>query len=348
MPRLAVSGSSLESDLRAAREAKGLSLDDIQSETRIPVHILKQFEDGRLVGDPTYNAVYLKAFLKSYAKAVGVPQAEVLATYEASQGRAPAPAPPPPREPGPARPPRRPAASETSPPVPTPPVPPREEPPTPDGPQSPVAAASAAPAVAAASRPAVSTGGRVDRPPVPGARRSFDKNWGTIIGLFVVIVGVLAAALYFLAFRGDGEPVDDETVNPTGDVAAIDSAGVGAGAASEAPQLQMPIRVTVYAGGNGLQNLRVTEEPAARLGHWIERGNSKAFESAEAVVLWGEDGDWSSGDAVLELQGQRWTPTGAVPLRIDAAGGQQLLDSLAARPAGSMPAIPGPPDEAAE
>ena len=331
MPRLAVSGSSLESDLRAAREAKGLSLDDIQAETRIPVHILKQFEEGRLVGDPTYNAVYLKAFLKSYAKSVGVPQADVLAAYEATKGgrrpapprEEPAPPPtPPPAAPEPAPAPVTPAASTSPPPA---PVPPR-----------PAAAVAAAP-----SRPAVSTGGRVSRPPVPSARRSFDKNWGTIIGLFVAVVAVLAAALYFLVFQPDAEPVEDVVVTEGGEVTAIDSAGVGAGAATTAPQLQLPIRVTAYAGGNGLQNLRVTEEPAERLGHWIETGDSKTFESDQAVVLWGEDGDWSSGDAVLELQGQRWTPSGAVPLRIDAAGGQRLLDSLAARPAGSMPAVPG-------
>ena len=39
-----------------------MSLADIQQKTRIPVDVLRRFEEGDLVGDPTYNEVYLKAF----------------------------------------------------------------------------------------------------------------------------------------------------------------------------------------------------------------------------------------------------------------------------------------------
>ena len=66
-----VPSGTFEADLRATREARGLSLDDIQQQTRIPVDVLRRFEAGDLVGDPTFNQVYLKAFLQSYAKAVG-------------------------------------------------------------------------------------------------------------------------------------------------------------------------------------------------------------------------------------------------------------------------------------
>ena len=332
--------SSLETDLRDARNAQGLSLEDIQSETRIPVHILRQFEEGRLVGDATYSPVYLRAFLKAYAKAVGLSQSDVLAQYDASQspGRkaSPAPTPSTPPKDAPPRPalPQAPAAPG-----------PEPEPMTPEKVVAPVRP----PAVVATSPSRESTAGaisgaRVSRPPVPSARRSFDKNWGTIIGLFVAVVAVLAAALWFLVIRDPDPsgPSDEIVEQEGGNPVAIDSVGVGAGAGSNAPQLQMPIEVTVYAAGNGLQSFRVTAEPEDRRPFWVEVGQSETFTSDQAVILWGEgEGDFS--DAVVELQGQRWTPTGAGPVRIDAARGQQLLDSLSTRPPGSIPAVPGAP-----
>ena len=343
-----VPATSLESELRAAREAQGLSLEDIQSETRIPVHILSQFEEGGLIGDPTYNEVYLRAFLKSYAKSVGMSQSDVLARYEQQRGGASAP---PPRV-EPATPPR----SEPAPPVAPPPNEPpatTTEPATAPAPVSDkplaVAAASATPSAApsrAASPPrAASTGGRVSKPPVPSARRSFDKNWGTIIGLFVAVVAVLGAAIWFLVLRDSGETADPApvAVDSSERPSEIDTVGIGAGAGTNAPQMQVPITVRLYAGGNGLQNFRVTAEPEERLGHWIEAGDSKTFTSDQAITLWGEGGDGFGDDAVVELQGQRWTPTGTSPIRIDAATGQSLLDSLAARPPGSIPAVPGAP-----
>lgn len=347
-------GTSLETELREARVARGLSLDDIQAETRIPVHILKQFEDGRLVGDETYSEVYLRAFLKAYAKSVGLSQSDVIARYDASRGRDRAPAPP-------ARSTSPETREDSPPPAPSSPPPaaasagaasagvapagkaPSEAEPSPAAPARP-------PAVTAASRERGSTAGaisgaRVKRPPVPSARRSFDKNWGMIIGLFVVVVAVLGAAVWFLLFRDADEPEGTVGVveQSGGEVTAIDSVGVGTGSGTNAPQLQVPITVTLYAGGDGLQNFRVTAEPEERLGHWIEAGDSKTFTSPQAILLWGEGGDGFGDDAVVELQGQRWTPSGAAPLRIDAASGQRLLDSLSTRPPGSIPAVPGEP-----
>ena len=336
-------GPTFEADLRAVREARGLSLDEIQQQTRIPVDVLRRFEEGGLVGDPTYNDVYLKAFMQSYAKAVGVPAAEVLearrqqaaGAYDGGLHPDGAGVTPPRRTGG--------AGGEG---------PPRASAPedahlagaAPDRPPPPQSGA-AAPAVRAlsaapdptvrktADAPAPPPSARVSRPAVPTAKRSFDKNWGAILGLFAVAVAALAAALYVLVFAGDDAPDADgpETVSiGDGATAEVDTSGVGAGAAGGGPQLQLPIEVTVEAtGGNGLQSFRVTEDDEDRQPYWINLGESQTFTADSALVLWGQDTP-NPGEATYVFQGQRFTPADAAPLRITRETGQRILDSLAA------------------
>ena len=357
-------GTSFEADLRAARDAADLSLTDIQQKTRIPVDVLRRFEEGDLIGDPTYNEVYLKAFLQSYAKAVGVPPSAVLAAFaeqkrggyggslhpEHEGGAASAPpgaGPPPPVA-------EAPAPDATAPE--TPAEAPRTSPSRPPSSLPPaVQALQEAPQPsrqpAADPKPKTLAQARVNRPVVPTARRSFDKNWGTILGLFAVLVVALAAALYFLVYAGDDVPdAEPETVVVGSDETAvpIDSSGVGAGAATGGPRLQVPIRVTLTASGGKLQNFRVTEAPNERLGYWLEDGASETFESDSLIVLWGEGAEGLGPNAQVELQGQRWTPNTGGVLRIDRARGQAILDSLATTPrapAGNAPAAaPVAPD----
>src|SRR5690606_24907485 len=68
----AMSASSFEADLRAEREAAGVSIEQIQHETRIPADVIQRFEAGKLMNDPAFNEVYLKAFLRAYAGAIGL------------------------------------------------------------------------------------------------------------------------------------------------------------------------------------------------------------------------------------------------------------------------------------
>lgn len=366
-------GSTFEADLRAAREARGLSLEEIQKETRIPVDVLRRFEEADLAGDPSYNPVYLRAFLQSYARAVGLPRGEVLAAYEAhergayagelhpdstrkvptspaagsptspsagSGNGAGAPAP----EPPPVDAPAKPAPANAT---------PKEAPPASRGTLPPaVQALSTArpeptPTKDDAAAPITQT--RVNRPAVPTARRSFDKNWGTIIGLFVVLALVLGGVLWFLVFSGDDEPETDgaETVSIGGAGAEIDTSGLGTGAAAGAPQFQTPIAVTVTAVGNGLQYFRVTEDDEARTPHWIDAGASQTFEADSLLILWGEGGvseislPYDFAESIVAIQGQRFTPQSGTPLRIDRQSGQRLLDSLATAPSPAAPADAG-------
>jgi cytoskeleton protein RodZ len=70
--------------LKAARDAKGLSLEDIASETRIPLRHLESLEasDWERLPAPTYTL----GFAKSYASAVGLDRAEIGEHLRAEMG----------------------------------------------------------------------------------------------------------------------------------------------------------------------------------------------------------------------------------------------------------------------
>jgi cytoskeleton protein RodZ len=74
------SGASGESDLKSLRVSKGLSLKDLFESTRISVINLEAIEQGAFHQLPP--PIFTKAFIKSYAKAIGASSAEILARYE--------------------------------------------------------------------------------------------------------------------------------------------------------------------------------------------------------------------------------------------------------------------------
>ena len=362
-------GTSFEADLRATRESADLSLGDIQQKTRIPVDVLRRFEEGELIGDPTYNEVYLKAFLQSYAKAVGVAPSAVLAAYEQQRAGAyggtlhpdaeampavetPIPgasaAPSVGGDPEPIPPADRPVADQPAAETPVAARPAESVPPRAAVPPA-VQALSTAPAPSARpeSRPKTLAQARVNRPVVPSAKRSFDKNWGTILGLFAVLVLALGGALYWLVFAGDAdepEPADTVAVGAESEPAAVDSSGIGTGAAAGGPQLQFPITAVVTAteGGDGLQWFRVTQDGDAQGLNWIDRGTSKTFQADSVLVLWGEGNQagtaYAFEESAVEIQGIRFTPRNGAPLRLDRQRGQAVLDSLATAPRAPAPA----------
>jgi hypothetical protein len=82
---LAGSSHRFELDLREIREARGVSLSEVQHETRIPVDVLERFEAGHLVSDPNYNEVYLRNLMRAYASAIGLTPGEVVKAYESAK-----------------------------------------------------------------------------------------------------------------------------------------------------------------------------------------------------------------------------------------------------------------------
>jgi cytoskeletal protein RodZ len=82
--------SSLGSYLKRERELKQVSVAELAQTTRIPVRILHQLENdehGSLPAD-----VFVRGFLRAYARALGVDEEHVLARYGGRQTPEPPPA----------------------------------------------------------------------------------------------------------------------------------------------------------------------------------------------------------------------------------------------------------------
>lgn len=70
-----VGGNSVGQRLREAREARGLSLEEVAAQTRIPIRHLRSIEDGKYEELPALT--YTVGFGRNYANAVGLDGAEV-------------------------------------------------------------------------------------------------------------------------------------------------------------------------------------------------------------------------------------------------------------------------------
>ena len=74
--------TSLSELLRSAREAHGLSYDEVARATRIRAKYVEALEEGRFAELP--GEVYTRGFLRNYALYLGLSYADVLAAYEAA------------------------------------------------------------------------------------------------------------------------------------------------------------------------------------------------------------------------------------------------------------------------
>ncbi len=78
--------AELGEQLRRAREARGLSLRDLEQSTRIRVKYLRALEQGDLEAVPT--EVQLRGFLRNYAQQVGLdPESALLRLHQTMQSR---------------------------------------------------------------------------------------------------------------------------------------------------------------------------------------------------------------------------------------------------------------------
>lgn len=330
-------------DLKTLREQKGLGLEDLHEKTRIPVDVLKRFESGNLLSDPTYSDVYIRAFLKSYAGALDKSPRRILVAYDAhktgnyvgglvdesdEERRS---------KPSPTKPQEKAEDQEEAEGSPAPTAPSKKE----DGEQQETPEDSSSPVEALSRReeeperdgheaPMVRTAQNFPRR--TAQRRTPDRSvdttsWLPVLGLLAVLIIALGGLIWYLFFY---EPVERDGSLQVADQEVTPEPGTEPEARDDtaSPDLALPIRVTVTAGGDGLQNFRVTEVPNERLGHWVEAGESVTFESDSLVVFWGQGATGLTGEATLELQGFRWAPTDRSVLRIDRQRGQQLLDSL--------------------
>ena len=77
------SGTSPGARLRIAREARGLAIEDVAERLRLNAALVLALEEDRLalLGAP----VFAKGHLRNYALLVGVPEAEIMAAFEAGE-----------------------------------------------------------------------------------------------------------------------------------------------------------------------------------------------------------------------------------------------------------------------
>ena len=89
--------ASVGQRLRQAREAKGLSLEQVSRVTKIHLNVLTAIEADRAAR--TISPVYLKGFLKTYARYLGEDDTALLASVPSSESVPSRPATPPPPRP---------------------------------------------------------------------------------------------------------------------------------------------------------------------------------------------------------------------------------------------------------
>jgi hypothetical protein len=69
---------SLGKDLAAVRIKNDLSIEEVQKITKIPAHILHYIEDDSIFTRIDENTTYIRSYVRSYAKAIGISEAEIV------------------------------------------------------------------------------------------------------------------------------------------------------------------------------------------------------------------------------------------------------------------------------
>ncbi|NMC69776.1 MAG: helix-turn-helix domain-containing protein [Myxococcales bacterium] len=85
-PAAAGAAASVGGLLRQLRESRGLTQEAVSLETRIPVASIRKIEENRFGELP--GEVFVRGFLRAYARAVGADPARVLAVYDDQRGPA--------------------------------------------------------------------------------------------------------------------------------------------------------------------------------------------------------------------------------------------------------------------
>jgi cytoskeletal protein RodZ len=82
------SGDTVGEILKRAREAKDLSIEDVNRSTKISVHVIKSLEQDDL--DSFASETYLKGFLRNYAAFLGLDADQVWSMLNRKRGDTPA------------------------------------------------------------------------------------------------------------------------------------------------------------------------------------------------------------------------------------------------------------------
>lgn len=317
---VAASGAQFARDLRRIRVEQDLSIPDVHEKTRISVDLIESFEAHGLFKHPSFNQVYLRSFVRSYASCVGVEAPEVLDALEAALNGQytnqlavtyldASPQPPPAPE----------AEDEAS-------VAPKEEMP------------KAAPLPTEAQAPApgdpVTPGGNAQEPP---AFLPEESKRGVLIVL-AIVVGL--AALWGVVFLSELSP-DTDTQDPQdaaspADTAAASSAldtaeqaaePIAQSAAASPVALGDTLYVTLIAERSPIEGVRIKRDEDLRRPYWVEQGEAAVFPAQQEISI----GSFPD-DVALLLNGYPWTRPIQGEITITRADARSFLDSVAAAP----------------
>ena len=289
-----------------------MTLDSLHEATKVPLELLREFEETGLFDHPMFNRVYLRSLIRAYADTVGISPKEALSaldlalagTYngeliradeepvqeaeaetatppveekaaKADEGKAPEKAPPPATE-------AEPDVREKSPQTP----PPSGKPQPKKKPDKPLRESRPAPETLSAADWETESG-RTSSPtskPIDLGRQTQLVQWG-LIGLVVLVLG--GAVWGVLALIGGGSDDDPVAATTTTDTTAVEDTITTASPEPEQPALTIgdTLNVVVMAETGKVQGIRITQDDDLRRPYWIEEGNSQAFTVRNRIVI---------------------------------------------------------------
>lgn len=76
---------SLGKDLESIRKSKHLTLEDIQNAIKIPTYTISEIENDRIWTESTQSKTYIRSFIRSYARFLGIPEKEIVSALDARE-----------------------------------------------------------------------------------------------------------------------------------------------------------------------------------------------------------------------------------------------------------------------
>lgn len=329
---VAASGAQFARDLRQIRVQKDLTIQDIHNETRISVDLIASFEEHGLFEHPSFNQVYLRSFVRSYASTLGIaPDVAQKGLEAALQGRYgnqlavkyldAEPATPPVETPDGAGDDSSEGRAPQTKEAPAEPEPPPEQAPAPGD-------------------PITSSEARPSSFWPEGSRRGVLITLG-VVGLLLLLWGLVSLTGTLLTDEPPAEPPARSTPDPAGSSVAVPdtasspaSAGTDTAPSDTAPSpsassiaLGDTMYFTLVAEGSPIEGIRIRRDDDLRRPYWIEAGQAAIFPAREEIVI-----EPLSDDYQLLLNGYRWPHESQEQLTITRADARSFFDSVATPP----------------
>jgi len=285
--------ASLGKDISKIRQEKNLTLEQIHEETRIPLQILNTIEEGSLFEDIDENKTYIRSYVRSYAKALGIPNERIVSCLNKTE------------------------AGLYNGELLNPPDPPEDQEPENTETEDADKADSKKPDnTETENKSKISKHWSYDQSarPEPSVH---SLNWAKVgddltslqsysainIGLAVIALLIFGGIIYFFVFRGNQQATDTvPDSESSGSVLSIDSldnefVNVDSAAANSTDSvasepldsLKDTLVIAIYAAYEKLEPVRVFSDVTGdTLPYWIEKGHAMRFEFIDTIRVRGQ------------------------------------------------------------